>query len=394
MTLMALNLKTQAFDTLLPNAPRGWYLPTGRLVAVQQDGTVRGGAFDLGRLRLTESPVTLLSGVLLELGVTPELAVSNDGTLIYLAANQAGTDEVIERVDRAGNGRPLDPGWVARFTSLALSPDGRRLAVSTLEGTNNVLWVKQLDTGPLTRLSFGGNLNYRPAWRPDGRWITFISDVKSPRSYLFQTRADGSGKPERVLLPGDTAEVDEAEWSPDGAWLVYRAGVTAGFRDIFARRVTGDSTRVTISAGPFDEYMPALSPDGRWVAYVSVESGREEVYVRPFPETGRARWQVSTAGGSAPAWAHSGRELFYIDRADTLIAAGVSGAADFQVTARRPLFSVQSYVMLPYHRTYEIGADDQSFLMLRGARASTETRRLTVVLNWFPEVEARIRQGR
>ena len=389
MTLLALNLKTLARDTVLPNTARGWYLPTGHLVAVQQDGSVRGGKFDLDALRFTESPEVLLSGVQLELGITPELAVADDGTLLYLAADQTGTSSTVARVDRTGHAKPVDPEWVTRFTSLALAPDGRRLAVSTLERSANVLWVKQLDAGPLTRLSFEGDLNYRPAWRADGRSLSFTSDLQQPFSFLYQTRADGSGKPERVL-PGDSSQVDEALWSRDGRWLVYRTGVRAGFRDIYARQVSGDTTRITVAAGVFDEYMPALSPDGRWIAYVSVESGREEVYVRPFPETDRARWQVSTTGGAGPAWSHSGRELFYLDPADSLVAVGVTFTPEFRAVSRRTLFGTRPFVLLPFHRPYDVSPDDQSFLMLQRSRATgAEANRLTVVLNWFSELESR-----
>ena len=389
MTLVTLDLKTLARDTVLPNAARAWYLPTGHLVVVQQDGTVRAGRFDLDRLRFRAPPTVLFTGVQLELGVIPELSIASDGTLIYLAANQAGTDATVARVDRAGRATTVDPEWVARFTSLALSPDGRRVAVSTLEGAANVLWVKQLDAGPLTRLTFEGSINYRPAWRVDGRSLSFTSDRQEPFSFLYQLRADGSAKPER-LLPNDTSQVDEAVWSRDGRWLVYRVGTAAGFRDIYARQLSGDTARVTVAAGQYDEYMPALSPDGRWIAYVSVESGREQVYVRPFPDTDRARWQVSTAGGSGPAWSHTGRELFYVDRADSLIAVGVVGTADFQASSRRVLFSTRQFVFLPFHRSYEVGLDNQSFLMLRRRTGlSAAANRLSVVLNWFPEVEAR-----
>jgi serine/threonine-protein kinase len=296
-------------------------------------------------------------------------------------------------VDRTGAARTLDPDWAERFTSMALSPDGRQLAVSTPEGGANILWVKQLNAGPLTRLSFDGTINYRPAWRPDSRTLSYTSDRVAPNSFLYQVRADGSARPER-LLPADTTQVDEAVWSRDGRWLVYRAGVTAGVRDIYARPLSGDTGRVTIAAGAFDEYMPALSPDGRWIAYVSTESGREEIYVRPFPDADRARWQVSSAGGSAPAWSRSGRELFYVDRADSLIALGVTGTSDFQVTARRALFGTRPFVMLPFHRSYEVGVDDQSFLMLkRSSTFGAEAIRLTVVLNWFTELDTKARQA-
>ncbi len=391
MTLMSLNLETLARDTVLPGAARAWYLPTGHLITVMQDGSVRGGRFDVGRLRFREPPTAIFSAVQLELGITPELSVANDGTLIYLAANQTGSGTSVARVDRSGRATTLDREWVSRFTSLALSPDGRHLAVSTIDASNTALWVKQLDAGPLTRLSFDGTISYRPAWRPDGRTLSFTSDRLDQSSFLYQVRADGSSKPER-LLPNDTSQVDEAVWSRDGRWLVYRVGVAAGFRDIYARSLSGDTSRVTVAAGPFDEYMPALSPDGRWIAYVSVESGREEVYVRPFPGTDRARWQVSTAGGAGPAWSHSGRELFYVDRADSLIAIGFTGSGDFQITSRRALFSTRPFVMLPFHRGYDVSPGDQSFLMLQRASASgVEANRLSVVLNWFPELEAKAR---
>jgi len=389
MAIIAINLKTQARDTLVPNGTRAWYLRSGYLLVLMQDGTLVGGKFDPRRLRFTGPTAQLLTGVQLELGVIPELTVAEDGTLIYLAANQAGIGGGMARIDRRGNATILDPEWTARFSSLALSPDGRRLAVSLSSGPSNALWMKQLDAGPLTRLSFDGTLNYRPAWRADGRSLSFTSD-RDGASHLYQTRADGSSKPER-LLPDDTTQVDEAVWSRDGRWLVYRTGVAAGFRDIYARQLSGDTSRITVAAGAFDEYSPALSPDSRWIAYVSLESGREEVYVRPFPVTDRARWQVSTGGGNAPAWAHSGRELFYVDRADSLVAVNVSTAPDFQAGARRALFSTREFILLPFHASYNVAADDQHFIMSKRTEASAaEANRLTVVLNWFPELEARI----
>jgi serine/threonine protein kinase/Tol biopolymer transport system component len=393
MTLQALHLDTYARDTILPNVARAWYLPSGHLVAIQQDGVLVGGRFDLKTLRFLAPPVPLVSGVHLEIGIIPQVSIADDGTLIYLPASRAGFGSgggLVARVDREGTSAVLDPHWRENFGSLALSPDGRRLAVSTTAGSQTQLWVKQLDAGPLTRLTFDGTLNYRAAWRPDGRTLSYTSNRDRTLSYLHQIRADGSSKPER-LLPGDTMQVDEAEWSRDGRWLVYRTGVSGSFRDIYARPLSGDSGRVTVAAGPYDEYMPALSPDGRWIAYVSLESGREEVYVRPFPRTDRARWQVSTAGGTAPAWAHSGRELFYVSRGDSLVAVAASGGDDFQTGPARALFSTQPFVILPFHRSYDVGPDDRSFIMLeRTGGSPQEANRLTVVLGWVEEVAAKV----
>ena len=168
----------------------------------------------------------------LELGITPQLAVADDGTLVYLPANAlAGLARPAE-VDRAGRSRVLDPGWQGRFISADLSPDGRRMPWARLEGRGSTLWIKQLDAGPLTRLTFStGSVNYRGAWLPDGRSLSFSSDTPGPGTHLFRIRADGSGKPER-LFPDDTAQIDEASWSRDGRWLGYRTGTVPGIRDV------------------------------------------------------------------------------------------------------------------------------------------------------------------
>jgi eukaryotic-like serine/threonine-protein kinase len=397
-SLVAVNLKTQAVDTILVGAARGYYLPSGVLVAVRTDGSVVGAPFDVGRLRLEAPPTLLLSGVQLELRIVPELAVADDGTMVYLPANATAGLATMAEVDRAGKSRVLDPGWQGQFVSADLSPDGRRIAVATLEGASggSTLWVKQLDAGPLTRLTFtAGSINYRAAWLPDGRTLTYSSEVGGSGTHIYRIRADGSDKPER-LFPNDTAQIDEASWSRDGQWLGYRTGTVPGIRDVYLRRVqgggAGDTMPIPVAAGQADEYMPAISPDGRWIAYVSLESGREEVYVRPVPDVARARWQVSAAGGTSPVWAHSGSELFYLAQGDTLVAASVRTRPDFQVTGRRALFGTASYVFTPWHQAFGVRPDDRTFVMPQrtAESAGPEARRLVVVLNWFTDVQARL----
>ena len=388
MSVGVLNLRTHERKMLVDNAARAWYAPTGHLVYVRPDGDVFGVPFDLDALAVRGGAVPLLSGVLIQLGIVPELGISGTGTLVYLAGR--GTDESSSamRVDRHGKATPLDSTWRAPINSLALSPDGTRLAVSIIGGGRTDIWIKQLDAGPLTRLTFEGTLNYRPAWTPDGRSVDFTSD-RTGRSLLYNLRADGSGKPER-RLGADSMEVDEALWSADGRWLVFRVGVADGQRDIYARR-SGDSTSVAVVASRFDEYEPALSPDGRWLAYVSAESGREEVYVRPFPQADRARWQVSTAGGAAPVWAHNGRELFYTSRTDSLVAVEVSGTPDFHAGAQQALFPLTGFQLTPFHQGYAVTPDDRAFIMLQSTAASGgQGSYLRVVLNWYQELEAKM----
>jgi hypothetical protein len=140
--------------------------------------------------------------------------------------------------------------------------------------------------------------------------------------------------------------------------------------------------------------MPAISPDGRYISYVSLESGQEEVYVRPFPEVTRARWQVSASGGSGPVWANSGRELFYIAPGDTLVSAAISVTPDFRVTGHQSLFNTSPFVFQPWHQSFGVRPGDKSFIMLqRTSSGGAETRRLTMVLNWFTDVNAKLKQA-
>jgi serine/threonine-protein kinase len=396
MDVAAYNLRNHQRKLLLPNTARAWVLPGNLLIAVRVDGTVVGGELDPAALALSGDPVPLLNDVAMAAGVTPEMSVSGNGTLVYLPRAGASDDVTPVRMDRAGRVSALDPAWHDYLQYPSLSPDGRQLAVNILTQGRMDIWVKQLPAGPLTRLTFDGVLNYRPAWTSDGRSFSYSSD-RDGLTHLFLLRGDGSSQPQR-LMPYDTTQVDESLWSHDGRWLVYRAGVVNGKRDIYARAVTGDTTRLTVADSPnFDEYTPAVSPDGHWLAYVSDESGREQVFVRPFPDAGRSRLQVSTAGGTQPAWSHSGRELFFVSASDSLIAVDVSGssASDFRPGAHRALFSLQAghIATLAFHRSYEVTPDDRGFIMLQvtGATRNTDSN-LTIVLNWLDEVRRQVRR--
>ena len=161
-------------------------------------------------------------------------------------------------------------------------------------------------------------------------------------THLYRIRPTAATRPS-ASFPPTSAQVDEASWSRDGRWLAYRTGTVPGLRDVYLRPAAGDGPPIPVAAGSADEYMPAASPDGRWVAYVSIESGREEVYVRPVPDVDRARWQVSSAGGTSPVWGSSSRELYYVARGDTMVAVTVGGATTLvPVAGRQALFVTAS----------------------------------------------------
>jgi hypothetical protein len=378
MSLVAVELPSGKTHELVKSAARGWYTPSGHLVYVRQDGSVFAQPFDLRTLTLHGSAQTVLPRVRLALGVTPELAVSASGTMVHFDPGAVQQLRVV-RASRDGRYTPVDPEWQGNFNYLSLSPDGRRLAISVNEGGRSEIWIKQLDRGPLTRLAFEGTVNYRPAWHPDGRTIGFISDRTGP-SRPYVTRADGSSQT-TPLEVADTLWIDEIEWSRDHKWLLYRTGAVAEQRRV-AMTALPSTSGTQVEPGKFDNYMPTLSPDGRWLAYVSVESGREEVYVRPFPNTGDARWQVSRAGGTSPAWSHSGLELFFIDGADRMLSAPLVSGASFQTSEPQTLFTLDRVVLPPFHQGFAVSPDDRSFVLLQDPSSLDANNRFaTLTLN-------------
>jgi Tol biopolymer transport system component len=294
-------------------------------------------------------------------------------------------------VDRAGAIAPIDTAWYGEFNSLALSRDGRRLAVGMGAGSGLNIWIKQLDRGPSTRLTFG-NRDRRPAWSYDGRLVAFIRDSAST-SAVYARPADGSG-PDRLVAQLDRL-VQEVTWSPDGRWIVVRTDNTmSGAGDLVAVSTGDDSAPTPVAASPFTELHPAVSPDGRWLAYTSNESGGNEVYVRPFPGSHTVRWQVSNGGGMAPVWSPTGRELFFIGADGRLVAAQVQGGTTFTVTGLTTLFDASSFAIDNFHQSYDVAADGRSFVFLSPRRLTTESRGVRIVWGerWFADVAARLRR--
>ncbi len=359
------------------------YLASGHVLVLRADGTVMAAGFDPKRLALTGSPTEVLAGVGRGDGLVGMLAVSATGTLVYKSSSES--EQQVVRVTRDGRSTPVDPAWTGALNSLSLSPDGTRLAVEvTREGGGLEIWVKELGTGPLTRLALDGTVSYRPAWGSGGRSVTYISDVAGINQLLTRP-SDGSGT--GTVLARMPRGVDEGLYSRDGRWLVLRVGVGGG-RDIYGLRPGIDSAPVPLIATEFEEHSPALSPDGRWLAYVANESGHREVYVRPFPNVSSAKWQVSTAGGMEPLWANSGRELFFRNGNAELVALSVETRPAFRIASSQPLFSVRQYYAGDLHTSYAVSPDDRSFLFVRRLRADDEG--LVLVLNWFEELKSKL----
>jgi serine/threonine-protein kinase len=389
MSVHLLDLRSGQQRLLLDDVVTAWYLPTGQLFYVRRDGAALAAPFDLDHLRITGAAVPVLEGVQVPGGFAL-LAWSPAGTLVYMQG-AAGTAEFeVVRVTREGAVSAIDTAWHGGFNSLALSPEGRRLAVGVglASGTLGI-WVKQLDRGPFTRLTFGGQ-DRRPAWSPDGQVVAFLRDSLN-NSTVFARQADGSTA-DRLLARLDR-QVQEVTWSPDGRWIVLRTdNGAAGAGDLVGIRTSGDTTPVPLVASEFTELHPAVSPDGRWIAYTSNESGTNEVYVRPFPATTGGRWQVSNGGGSQPRWSPDGRELFYGDGTGRLVAAQIRAGPAFEVAELRPLFDASGFAIDLFHTSYEVLPGGRGFVFLRqrqSAQAAT-TPPIVLVENWFADLRARL----
>jgi serine/threonine-protein kinase len=313
---------------------------------------------------------------------------------MYLAGEPRGVKETVQPVwiTRQGAASPVDSGWTfdRPFNGgMTLSPDGTRLAVAIAGEPTSDIWIKQLDRGPLSRLTFEEFLKYRPVWSPDGRMVTYIADPGNNNAALYRKRADGSGEAERLV--GSDKSLAEALWSRDGEWLVVRT--TLPSRDIQGFRPGGDTTLTPIVASPrFDERAPSLSPDGRWIAYQSDETGKSEIYVRPFPRADDGRWQVSTAGGEEPLWSHGGSEIFFRATSGEMMTVPVTTSPAFSAGVPTPLFQAKPYARSLSYRAYDVSADDRRFVMLRPVADSVAppSSQLVVVDNWFVELKPKL----
>ncbi len=387
-----LDLRTEQQKELLPDAVSPSYLPDGRLMWVRLDGVAMAAPFDLDRLEITGEATPVLEGIQVQpLNGSAILAWSRSGSLVYARASAGANDYTVVRVRRDGSATPVDTAWYGAINSFTLAPSGDRIAAAIGLGSSLNIWVKPLGQGPATRLTFG-NQDRRPAWSPDGKNVAFIRDSANT-SIVVEHPADGTGPDER--LARIDRMIQEVAWSPDGRWLVLRTDNTAyGAGDLVGVRTDGDTTAVPLVASSFSELHPAVSPDGRWLAYMSNESGTNEVYVRPFPETGTGHWQISSGGGSSPVWSPNASALYFLDGAGRLVSARIDTRDGFHVLGLTPLFDASGTTFDGFHTFFSVTPDDSAFLFLapRHAGLATGGAKLVWVDDWFSDLRARLRQ--
>ena len=372
--------------TIIATGIAARFSPSGHLLYVTQNGTLMAVRFDAAKLTVSGDATPIASGVHSGTVGAVDLGVSDTGTLVYALGASVGDRQLIW-VSRDGHAKDVDSTWNQYFNYPALSPDMTRLAVA-LGSTQEDIWVKQLDRGPSLKLTFEGTLNQYPAWTPDGRSVTYESNARTLGTTfaLWTKRADGSAQP--VIQVNADRDPSEAVWSRDGHWLVVRTGVSVkGTGDIMALRPGVDSALIPLVTTKFAELSPDLSPDGRFLVYSSNETGKQEIYVVPFPNAAAAKWPISTAGGTEPRWSHRGNEIFYRDGEGNMISVPVKTSPGFSFGGPTKLFFAGEYVAYSQRREYDVSADDKRFLMIKFATSPIPDK-LVVVTNWFEEVKS------
>jgi len=343
------------------------------VIYATRDNVLMAVPFDPSQGRTTGVPVRVATDVSVGVVGAAKAALSLSGTLAYRSEAQ-GSRIVLTNGSAPAEVVLSEPRAYAypRF-----APNGKRLAVSIEAGTRSDVWLYDLPSLTSTRVSLGGSANERPEWTPDGQRVLYRSD-EGTYSSIWWRPADLSAPAARVLAGG--LDIFEGVIAPDGQSIVYQENSNIGIRQL-----TGNAAPMMVAATAHLEYQARVSPDGKWIAFVTDESGSEQVVVQAFAGTG-VRVQVSTNGGSEPVWSRDGRRLFY--RANKkFIAATITSAPTFAVASRDVLFDDRFVSAAAPHANYDVSLDGKRLLVLD----AVEDAQLFVVHNWGIEVRAQLR---
>jgi serine/threonine-protein kinase len=365
---------------VLPGVVSARYVPSGHLIYAL-DGRLMAAPFDVNRLELTGTAVPLPEAVYVTSRGFTQIALSDNGALAYVATEEAPALQV-SWVDSQGQARPAVT--VPRnYSDLVLSPDGRRAAFHLWDQDNDV-WVADLQRGGLTRITFTKDEEETPIWSNDGKQLAYAA-ARDGRRGVFVRSADGSAAAVERKIWEDADHFHVNDWSRDGRTILMEIRRAATSNDIAALDVQAGTAK-NLLASPYREYSARLSPDGKWLAYVSEESGRAEVYVQPYPALD-ARVAVSTSGGNEPVWARDGRKLFFRS-AESVMEAAVTSTSPLEFAAPRVLFRDTFTRTQGVPHTHFDVASDGRFLMIENPNPGKfGLQEIHVVLNWFEELK-------
>ncbi len=387
----AVDIETGERKVLMKGGCSVQYIPTGFLV-YWRSSSLFAVPFDPGTLEVTGTSFPLVENV--NGDPTTGMAgytVSQNGSLAYIPGNAGVTNQSLVKVDLRGVMTLLNAPLQA-YMEPRISPDGERVAVAIQSGKDADIWVYDIPRNTLSKLSFGG-VNRTPAWSPDGKRIAYYS-YDGGKHKVIAKQADGSGEPEVLTQGFGRSYLDD--WSTDGKFLLLdiaetgRAGPNGpGGSDIYLLPLEGDRPLKSFLVTQFDEWQASLSPDGKWAAYSSSESGSYQVYIRPFPEGG-GRWAVSTDEGYGPQWAPDGKTLYYY-APGKVMSVPIQTVPSLAVGKPQPLFSGYQQKSVDSGLMYDISPDGQWFVVTQSKDDDANLRQIHLVLNWFDEIQAKLR---
>jgi len=365
----------------VPGSTQPRYAASGHLLYVQ-GSTLMAAPFDARRQVLTGEAVPVVENVQGNSFGAAQYSISTTGSLVYVSGGSQSEQNRLVWVSRDGKEQPLaaPPGAYGRQR---ISPDGRKVTVEQ----DGQIWLYELARDTMTRFTFEGSNNFAPVWTPDGSRIAFQSNNDGPPSVFWQ-KADGSGGMEK--LTGSEYTRFPKSWSADGQLLSFgEINPTTGY-DIWVLDMK-DRKAVPFLRTPFYE-VGVISPDGRWMAYTSNESGRNEIYVQPYPGPG-GKWQISTDGGMDVRWTANGRELTYRN-GNKMMATDIATQPAFSAGKPRMLFEGPYVPSSQLASFYDVSGDGQRFLMLKPTEQAQATTQIVVVQNWFEELKQKVPTGR
>lgn len=377
--IAVLSLDTGEWTVIIDGGTDPHYVstPRGGAIVYARGSSLMAVPFDLTTMEVRGMPVRVVDGVVTaHVWGNSQFDVSDNGALVYVPGS---SEEYLSKIVWATPSGVEEPTSVdpAAFMSVRLSPDGSRLAL-TLGGANDDVWVYSTERGTLGRLTSGWD-SFAPIWTPNGEEIIYSSTRNLEKGVgIFRKHADGRGDPEPLIY--GRGLLMPCSVTPDGSKLIYTDASPDTGEDVWSLSLNGDARPEPLLQTSASERWASLSPDGRWLAYVSDESGRDEVYVTSFPEP-TGRWQVSTDGGMLPVWSRDGWKLFFRQGNDVMVAV-----IDSPTRPGKPERALRG----PYHGldiygwNYDISSDGRVAVIQKTERAHSELR---VVLNWAEELE-------
>ena len=381
-TLRVGKLGSSETRSLGPCDTRVEYAPPGYLVFAR-GGSLVAQRFDAGRQRFRGDPFPIAEAVRTQPSGGADFSVSQNGVLIYAAGSSQSSRLVW--LDRSGRElETAEAGNLENMLNPDLSPDGRRIALRVQDPQTRTrdLWLIDLVRGVPSRFTFEPRNENHPLWSPDGRDILYWSDATGAEG-LYVKSASGAGEARQVAKGQD--EMIASDWSRDGRFVFYSVTASGSKSQIWVLPMSGGQAPARFLAGSFNYVQGRLSPDGRWLAYVSDESGRPEVYVQTFPDHA-GKWQISSTGGVDPRWSAGGGELLYLSADQRLMSVAIRTAPDFEAAVPKPMFVAR--VLLPgigIRSYYAVTRDAQRFLVV-SPRAGDALAGSSVIVNWTAEI--------